>query len=312
MKSNGSEEYSDDDNDPLTKYATKKACDQYQKFYQALSNFRDHFLKDHKNMSNNVVESSDSSETDDGTNIVNDDIIYDDLCNMRKDRMDDETRLELSEVKTKVNGKVYFTCKICGKNLSSTHTYIHHKRIHTGERPCVCHICGKQFRAPNGLQRHLTETHEKQRRYSCLMCDKHFVNSQNLKLHMRIHTGERPFGCSHCGKRFTQSGSLHVHLKIHNDLYPYPCTECGAKFKLRSGLTRHKLKHSGERPYVCKNCGKAYRQKHELNSHLIIHTDAKPFACTICGASFRQRRALRYHRKRLHEADSKEMSFTLF
>ncbi|KAI5634579.1 zinc-finger double domain-containing protein [Phthorimaea operculella] len=305
---NANQRVSDDDDEPLSSLATTKKAALYNKFYEALLNFRNHFNNDHKANSNQNSDSSDSELVDEEYNMKDetdqDDLDnYDDLTqsNMRKDRMDQETQLELIQVQTKINGKVYYNCRICGKNLSSTHTYVFHKRIHTGERPCVCHICGKQFRAPNGLQRHLTETHEKVRRHSCRFCPKNFANSQNLKQHMRIHTGERPFVCSHCGKRFTQSGSLHVHLKTHSEQFPHQCAECGAKFRLRSGLTRHKLKHTGERPHTCLHCGKGFRQKHELNSHMLSHSDSKPFTCQLCGAAFRQRRALTHHTKRLHE-----------
>ncbi|XP_046971412.1 zinc finger protein 816-like isoform X2 [Vanessa cardui] len=292
-----------DDDRPLASIATKNAkTDLYQKLYAALVNFRNHFTTEHDG--HTYSDFSDSSTTDDEETGTQESLnSFDDLThsNMRKDKMDEETRLELSQAQTKINGKVYFTCATCGKNLSSTHTYIFHKRIHTGERPCVCHICGKQFRTPNGLQRHLTETHEKQRRYICVMCHKNFANSQNLKQHMRIHTGERPFVCAHCGKRFTQSGSLHVHLKTHSEHFPHRCAECGAKFRLRAGLARHRLKHTGERPHACALCGKAFRQRHELASHALTHSDAKPHACALCGTAFRQRRALRHHCRRLHE-----------
>ncbi|XP_030032827.1 zinc finger protein 16 isoform X3 [Manduca sexta] len=301
----------DDEDEPLATIANRKTNDLYNNFYKAFVNFTDHFSSRHKSSYPDFTDSSDVEESENSyvedktneTNIEN----YDDLThnNMRKDRMDTETRLELVQVQKKINGKVFYTCKICDKNLSSPHTYFFHKRIHTGERPCVCHICGKQFRAPNGLQRHLTETHERIRRHTCLRCHKSFANSQNLKQHIRIHTGERPYACVLCEKRFTQSGSLHVHLKTHIEQYPHHCAECGAKFRLRSGLARHKLKHTGERPHVCLYCGKGFRQRHELNSHVTLHTDAKPHACSLCGLAFKQRRALRYHAKRVHEADAR-------
>ncbi|CAG5004644.1 unnamed protein product [Parnassius apollo] len=297
-----------DDDQPLATIATKKSTDLYKKFYDALVSFRNHFVTEHKETKceyPDFTDSSDSEEIMDDQSEDEDKNVnkFDDLtkCNMRIDKMNDETRLELNEVQRKINGKVFFTCKICDKNLSSAHTYIFHKRIHTGERPCVCHICGKQFRAPNGLQRHLTETHERLRRYACSFCPKNFANTQNLKQHIRIHTGERPFVCTHCGKRFTQSGSLHVHLKTHSEQFPFHCAECGAKFRLRAGLTRHRLKHSGERPHVCVQCGKGFRHKHDLFSHALSHTDPKPHTCSVCNAAFRQKRALKHHYKRVHE-----------
>ncbi|KPI92137.1 Zinc finger protein 782 [Papilio xuthus] len=303
---------SDNDDRPLAAIANEKSNDLYKKFYNALVNFRNHYVIEHEKNTSDYLDFSDSSDSEvimedrsDGCNGDEDMNNFDDLSewNMRKGKMDEETRLELNDVQRKIDGKVFFACKICDKNLSTVHTYIFHKRIHTGERPCVCHVCGKQFRTPNGLQRHLTETHQRLRRHSCSFCPKNFANTQNLKQHLRIHTGERPFVCSHCGKRFTQSGSLHVHLKTHSEQYPFQCAECGAKFRLRSGLTRHRLKHTGERPHVCVHCGKAFRQKHDLHSHALAHTNPKPHACLVCGAAFRQLRALKHHYKRVHQSE---------
>ncbi|CAK1547532.1 unnamed protein product [Leptosia nina] len=299
-RDNDTDSISDNEDEPLSNIAAvQNTTSSYENFYNALIKFRNHFAQGHEGRTYpDFTESSSDEET--GEVDINE---YDDLSkiNMRRDRMDEKTRLELNEVQSKIDGKVFFTCKLCGKNLSSSHTYLFHKNIHTGERPCVCHVCGKTFSAPSGLQRHIKETHERIKRYVCALCAKTFVNSQNLRQHMRVHTGERPYVCPQCGKRFTQSGSLHVHLRIHTDSYPFNCTECGAQFRIRSGLSRHKLKHSGERPHVCVNCGKSFRQKHELNSHALTHSNAKPFSCVVCGAAFRQRRALRHHRKRLHE-----------
>lgn len=290
------------DNEPLATFASKKSANLYTNFYRALVNYRNHFVSDQHH--EDYPDSTDSSvsETEEHDADVDK---FDDLTqsNMRRDRLDEATRCELRAVQHRLGNKTYYTCRVCGKHLSSAHTYVFHARIHTGERPCVCHVCGKQFRAPHGLQRHLTETHERVRRYNCHLCTKNFANSQNLKQHLRIHTGEKPFVCSHCGKRFTQSGSLHVHLKTHSDQFPYDCAECGAKFRLRSGLVRHRLKHTGERPHVCATCGKGFRQRHELTTHSAAHSGAAPHACAACPRAFRQRRALRHHVKRVHEPE---------
>ncbi|XP_047994013.1 zinc finger protein 707-like isoform X3 [Leguminivora glycinivorella] len=286
---------SSDDDRPLAAIASQKT-DAYTNFYNALLNFRNHFLNAHDARYPEFTESSESEAEANGS----DD--FDDLSknNMRRDRSDEATRLELASVQTRIDGKTYYTCRVCGKHLSSPHTYVFHTRIHTGERPCVCHICGKQFRAPNGLQRHLAETHERRRRHACRHCERTFANSQNLKQHIRTHTGERPYSCPLCGKRFRQSGSLHAHRKTHVALLPFRCAHCPAAFRLRAGLARHRLRHSGERPHACVVCARAFRTRADLAAHRAAHEPARALACALCRAAFRSRRALRHHARRLH------------
>ncbi|XP_053293838.1 myoneurin [Pleuronectes platessa] len=80
------------------------------------------------------------------------------------------------------------------------------------------------------------------KRFICSICSKTYATSQNLEVHMRIHTGVRPFICSQCGKRFTQSAHLKSHLSVHSGERPYACTFCSRSFIVKYSLKLHMKK----------------------------------------------------------------------
>lgn len=86
------------------------------------------------------------------------------------------------------------------------------------------------------------------RRFACPFCGKCVRSKENLKLHVRKHTGERPFVCLFCGRAF------------------------GGK----SDLTRHLRIHTGERPYHCEACGKCFARADYLSKHLTTHVHNSP------------------------------------
>ncbi|XP_053180697.1 zinc finger protein 408-like [Scomber japonicus] len=83
-----------------------------------------------------------------------------------------------------------FLCSYCGKSLRDPHTLKSHERLHTGERPHRCFICGKGYTVATKLRRHIKSSHLMEKPHSC-HCGASYTLRQSLLRHQAQHrTGE--------------------------------------------------------------------------------------------------------------------------
>ncbi|KAG9274169.1 zinc finger protein 184 [Astyanax mexicanus] len=142
-------------------------------------------------------------------------------------------------------------------------------RVRTNAHPSLhlCKLCGHSFNRASDLRRHHSQQHRSNAAkasssgrpakkqlfppgcspYHCNECGRDFNRMENLKTHLRIHTGERPYACSVCGVRFRHSGALTRHFRIHTGEKPYVCGQCGKRFRNCGGLRFHQKSHSRDR-----------------------------------------------------------------
>ena len=92
-----------------------------------------------------------------------------------------------------------------------------------------------------------TEAERRERRFACPFCGKCVRSKENLKLHVRKHTGERPFVCLFCGRAFGGKSDLTRHLRIHTGERPYHCEMCGKCFARADYLSKHLTTHIHQR-----------------------------------------------------------------
>lgn len=51
--------------------------------------------------------------------------------------------------------------------------------------------------------------------HPCKYCLKSFSKTEDLKRHVRVHTGERPYSCPQCPYKAAQKGTLKQHFRTH-------------------------------------------------------------------------------------------------
>lgn len=175
-------------------------------------------------------------------------------------------------------------------------------------------------------------------KYTCPLCDKHFISVYFLKKHVLKHT-IRKTCCTICLLQFTSKFNLQEHKKVDhlvNEKMSCACNICSRAFSSEIKKNLHEKRHKARK---CDLCSKVFRSQPAFNNHIQrhsikfnvhgqkqscsfcekectndndltshvnkVHLQIKPYSCDMCDKQFYTQKNLKCHKK-VHCMRSKE------
>lgn len=119
-------------------------------------------------------------------------------------------------------------CEQCNAIVATKKLMDMHMESHLTGKKFSCKSCGKDFTRKYHLERHLkfmncdgTRTIIK---YPCNVCNQSFARTDNLREHLKAHINPvektKDFQCPYCEKAFVGSSLLNIHIRTHTKEKP--------------------------------------------------------------------------------------------
>jgi len=234
------------------------------------------------------------AETDIDSDFISNDAFIENNLICDNDSSGSKEDNKTSKIQKKRRWNYNKKCPFCEKQFNDGCELKYHIFSHTGEKPFVCDVCQQCFNNPRALKRHMLL--HKDKTIPCHHCPKRFSDQSLLDLHLK-YVG-LSFPCDICGNVYARKENLKSHLRKHTGETPYECSFCEAKFNMSYKLKEHvnsKHLHVEKQLFVCEFCGKEYKKKSDLNEHANTHTGDPTSRCALCQETFNTKTAYREH-----------------
>eukprot|EP00092_Neocalanus_flemingeri_P052217 GFUD01060966.1.p1 GENE.GFUD01060966.1~~GFUD01060966.1.p1 ORF type:complete len:493 (-),score=116.60 GFUD01060966.1:254-1732(-) len=191
----------------------------------------------------------------------------------------------------------------CNKRFSNLSALKkHQKDEHVMQFRCAWDgsSCSKAFMTESELKDH-EKIHSGELPFQCNLCGHRFLKMKSLNSHKKVHLGIKPHVCDICEKAFIRKDQLQVHRSVHSGEKSFLCVTCGTSYTRQTHLIEHNKRiHVGEKRFTCKDCEKSFFSPQQLKRHSRVHNGEKPYECHVCKRRFSRSHHLKIHIKRLH------------
>lgn len=118
--------------------------------------------------------------------------------------------------------------------------------------------------------------------FTCLICLATFTSRNNMKRHIRLHTGVKPYSCHQCSESFSRNDDYKRHILRHG-FHKFRCVVCNAEFSERNIIKTHMLKQHGCTTFmICQQCGECFDDAHAFQLHKKTHSELQHHQCSLC------------------------------
>ncbi|XP_033095533.1 zinc finger protein 729-like [Anneissia japonica] len=195
---------------------------------------------------------------------------------------------------------IYHNCTLCGTNFKSITEFENHSGACTEARQHICKICGRGFRVPGYLDRHVLKEHDKSFNTSAT---RHRNNEQqNAKEKLKqLKESESALRKPNISSAVTGS---HDHSKQRND--SFKCGFCSKRFPTLEAFADHEdAEHS--KKFKCHVCSQSFKFERQLLHHRRCHVNVYPHKCKMCPMRYKYKAHLKRHFENKHSYRSQHL-----